>query len=213
MKVLRERLGKLPTTIALGVELELDLDLIETYDRARSSSSFGTIVSSLICLFAVVVIAFSWEDILEGLQPVQVVAQTESEQDQPVEAERPSKSEQSDNPDAYVAKPPQRSVQPRTRVREPIKQATSRTAASEPQVKPKPQTRPKPKPKPKLDLGGRKYPKAPPKTEAQPQESAPIPSGMTFYERMPNGRKVAIKPGDPRLPLLRKQWREQYQRR
>jgi serine/threonine protein kinase len=182
---------------------------------ARSSSSFGTVVSSLICLCAVVVFAFSWQDILEGLQPVAVAVQTESEDeasDQPQEVKPRTEYREPESSETYVSKPPQ--AQPRSQVQRPRTRPATRPAPqAKPKPKPKPEYKPKHKVKPKLDLGGRSYPKAPSKTETQQQEPAPIPSEMTFYEKLPNGRKVAIKPGDPRLPMLRKQWREQYQRR
>jgi serine/threonine protein kinase len=190
---------------------------------SRSSSSFGTLMSSLICLFAVLFIAFSWQDIVTALQPVEVVAQTEPEgegmRSEPVETEATNTVRQTEDrrseppPPIRVVQQPK--SQPRPQIRQPV---ASKAPAPQPKAKAKPKPKPKSKPKPKLDLGGSRYPKAPSNghQSSQPQQpvtrSAPPPQ-MVFYEKLPDGRKVEVKPGDPRLPLLRRKWREQNKRR
>jgi hypothetical protein len=125
-------------------------------------------------------------------------------------------SRDGDQRDSYLPKPPPplKAAQPtpRTQPERRVAQTATRTAPTvesrpKPVVRPKP--KPKPKPKPNLDLGAKSYPKAEPKHEAQ--EPPSVPSAVSFYEELPDGRRVAIKPGDPRLPMLRQQWRDKQQ--
>ena len=186
-----------------------------------SGSPFGTLVASLICLIAVFGLAFYWEDLMQELQPVQVVAEVEPAdsaemQPEPVVEPEAIETEERDsdskprerNPYAYIPKLPDKP----SAVSKPVPKP-QKTAPANPVVPTRPRRMPAQPPQPKLDIGTRKYPQAPPKESARsnPELMPSDPGEIVFYETRPDGQKVRLRPDDPRLPQLRRQWRERYQ--
>ena len=187
---------------------------------ASSSSPFATLVASLVCLIAVFGLAFYWEVLLQELQPVEVVAEVEQAEEPEMRPKPELESKEGSekrpkerNPYAYIKKLPD-NTQPAVKQQpKPKATPTSRPVAVT-QPRPQPRRQQNPAPKPKLDIGTRKYPKAPPKeqTQAAPSEVMPAnPGEVVFYETRPDGQRIRIRPDDPRIPLLRKQWRQRYQ--
>jgi hypothetical protein len=167
-------------------------------------------------------LAFYWEDLLQELQPVEVVAEVESVDSDEMQPEplvdsvaMETDDEDSDsepkerNPYAYIPKLPDNPPA----VSRPVP-TPEETVPVRPVTPTEPRRRPAQPPKPKLDIGTRKYPKAPPKETAQsgPELLPSNPAEIVFYETRPDGQRVRLRPDDPRLPQLRRQWRERYQR-
>ncbi|MCA9781066.1 MAG: protein kinase [Candidatus Eremiobacteraeota bacterium] len=211
-------------TLSEAVET-IDMSLYSENQRlvpgaASSSSPFATLVASLVCLIAVFGLAFYWEDLLQELQPVEVVAEVEQGEEPEMrpepDLERKVDSQEKPkerNPYAYIKKLPDK-TQPAVKPQPKPKTTPTRRPVAVTQPRPQPRLQPNPAPKPKLDIGTRKYPKAPPKEQTQPTQPEVMPASpgeVVFYETRPDGQRVRIRPDDPRIPLLRKQWRQRYQ--
>ena len=158
---------------------------------------------------------------MQELQPVQVVAEVEPAdsaemQPEPVVEPEAIETEERDsdskprerNPYAYIPKLPAKP----SAVSKPVPKP-QKTAPANPVVPTRPRRMPAQPPQPKLDIGTRKYPQAPPKESARsnPELMPSDPGEIVFYETRPDGQKVRLRPDDPRLPQLRRQWRERYQ--
>lgn len=208
---LASRISDPGDTLEMNEMVDLSLDFADQ-NTASSPLSVGNVFASLICLFAAGFLAFSWPDIVAELQPVEVVA-VQSESDGAGMTARPI-VEKAD-PEEFSASPPDQDEElppPVSRTRsEPVRQslepAVERSAPPEQPEQKKIESRPRPR----LDLGEGSYPKAAPKSLPEPSP-APRAEVMEFYEERPDGTRVSLQPGDPRIPRLRRMMLEKYKR-
>ena len=182
---------------------------------ASSNSPLIALLTSLVCLVAMFGLAYYWDEILQGLQPAEAVAQVESVEEKDLRPEpkavavekeetEPPKPKERD-PYAYIPKIPVKPVA----APQPQPQVKSRPA-TETYAPPRPKPQPA-KPKPHFDIGNQNYPQAPVKSQEPSSAPPEFSEEPIFYETLPSGRKVRLNPNDPRLPLLRKQWRQRLQ--
>ena len=192
-----------------------------------------TAIASVVLLMGIVLLGFSWQDILREFQsPGSMVAEAETKDysptPEPASAKvdpaprnrTPEKKER--NPYAYIRKLPdgaRTSVPLAQSVPEP-RQAGVRRVLPQTVSRPQPQEQKitASRPQLKLDLGSTSYPKANPTAKppvTQPQLAGPTPDGreVTFFEKLPDGRKLALRHDDPRLPALRRQYQERMRKR